>query len=428
MKLLDKVNLRFLVLLLAVFSLTGIVMYFVLGFMADENIDHVLKNRSKMVVKSLQSNPPITYEVVSPDQSTIIRQIPPAPNLRVFSDTTIYDSIEHENIESRKIVLTTSAGSTYYKISITHSRLETEDLVQLIFYFMLGLFILIVLILFFLNRKLSYTLWHPFFTTLDQLRTFRIEQKKPVRFEGTTIYEFQQLNESLNRLLSKVQEDFNNLKEFTENASHEIQTPLAIIKSKIETVLQDHSLKPELYRQIQAAFESATRLSKLSETLLLLSKIENRQFVEEKEVNLSELIRERLEFIEELIEYKKVEVKVNFQDPVIARINPYLAEILINNLLNNAIRHNYDGGQIKILTSADKITFSNSGTPLTIPNEKLFQRFVKHKTGSESTGLGLSIVSEICKNYNIHLQYDYQSGFHNFTLSFRQVKFENPAS
>jgi signal transduction histidine kinase len=422
MNLLNKINLRFLAILLAVFSLSGIVLFFVLGYVVDNNIDQILINRSKMVLKTLKNNPGSKTRTVSPDQSIVIDQIPLTSYYTIFSDTAVFDSIEHENVECRKILLTTSADSTYYRISITLSRLETEDMVQLIFYFMLGLFILIVLILYFLNRKLSYSIWHPFFNTLNRLKAFRIEQKEPFRIEDSSIYEFQQLNESLNALLKKVQEDFRNLKEFTENASHEIQTPLAIIQSKIETVLQDTSLKPELYRQIQVASASVSRLSKLSEALLLLSKIENRQFVEENETDISELIRQRLEFIEELIELKKLEVTVHFQSPVVIKINPYLAEILINNLLNNALRHNFEGGQIIILTSVNKISFSNTGSPLSIPPEKLFHRFVKHKTGSESTGLGLSIVSEICKNYDINIQYDYQDGFHTITLLFNQGK------
>jgi signal transduction histidine kinase len=428
MKLLNKVNFRFLVLLLVVFSLTGVVLYFVLGYMVDDNIDHVLINRSKIVVNTIKYHPLTAISTVSPDQSVIIDKIPPTSSYRIFSDTTIFDSIELENIACRKIILTAAADSTCYKISITNSRVETEDLVQLIFFFMLGLFILIVFVLFFLNRKLSFSVWSPFFNTLKQLKSFRIEQKKHVRFEDTDISEFQQLNESLTSLLKKVQEDFNNLKEFTENASHEIQTPLAIIKSKIETILQDKSLTPQLYQQIQVALESVSRLSKLSEALLLLSKIENRQFVEEKEMDICELIRQRLEFVEELTELKKLEVTVNFHSQIVIKINSYLAEILINNLLNNALKHNFEGGRIIITSSDKKIIFSNTGIPLTVPPEKLFHRFIKHKTGSESTGLGLSIVSEICKNYGVDLQYDNNGGFHNITLWFVKGKIQNPVN
>jgi signal transduction histidine kinase len=416
MKLLNKVNLRFLILLLVVFSLAGVVLYFVLGFVVDDNLDEILTNRADKVTQTLKSNPNLRGATLSPDQSISIIQIPTNTPYRIFSDTTVFDSSDNENIECRKITFTTSIDSTCYEISIILSRLETEDMVELIFYFMLGLFILVAFILFILNRKLSSSLWHPFFKMLNQLKKFRIEQKAPVCFDNTNIVEFQQLNEVLKELLQKVQSDFKNLKEFTENASHEIQTPLAIIKSKIETLLQDKLLTPGQHQQLQVAFESASRLSKLNEGLLILSKIENHQFVNEIETDFCNLIRQRLEFIEELIELKNVKVSVDFQVPVMITINPYLAEMLINNLLNNALKHNYEGGKIVISSSTNKITFSNTGNPLTISSEKLFHRFVKQNTGSESTGLGLAIVSEICKNYKLSILYDYQNGFHYITL------------
>ena len=108
--------------------------------------------------------------------------------------------------------------------------------------------------------------------------------------------------------MEKIRTDFVNLKEFTENASHEIQTPLAIIKSKLEMVLQDKSLNDKQYQQIQAAFESTIRLSKLNEALLLLSRIENQQFVGQKEIDFCLLLQTRVQYLEELFDLKKIEV------------------------------------------------------------------------------------------------------------------------
>jgi len=129
------------------------------------------------------------------------------------------------------------------------------------------------------------------------------------------------------------------------------------------------------------------------------------------------LTNQRLDLIEELIELKKITVKLNFLIPFTIKINPYLAEILINNLLNNALKHNYEGGQIVISTSDNKMIFSNTGKPLTVNPAKLFQRFAKQNSGNESTGLGLAIASEICKNYQLSLQYEYNAGFHSIILS-----------
>jgi signal transduction histidine kinase len=400
-----------------IFSLAGVVLYFVLGFVVDDNLDEVLRNRADKITRSLKINPRAIDSSISLDHSIDIYKIPPTESYRIYSDTTIFDTSDHELIECRKITFTVSVDSTYYKIIITLSRLETEDMVQLIFYFMVCLFFLIVFILFILNRQLSSSLWHPFFKTLGQLKTFKIGQKNPVIFDDTSIVEFQQLNEAVSMLLQKVQSDYKNLKEFSENASHEIQTPLAIIRTKIETVLQDKSLTPEQHKQLKVVFESTTRLSKLNEELLLLSKIENRQFAEFTTIDLCQITQEKLEYIEELLGLKNIRTTLDIKGSMQIQINQYLAEILINNLLGNALKHTTENGKIHISGNNNQLTISNTGEPFTIEPEKIFQRFVKQSTANESSGLGLSIASEICKSNRLNLTYNYQNNMHCFCLS-----------
>jgi signal transduction histidine kinase len=416
MKLQNIINKRYLLLVIVVFSLAGIVLYIVLGMVVDNNTDEILKSRAEKVQQNLLRYPEKEIITNSPDQSITIKPTTDVASFETFTDTVIYEAWDKENLDYRKMTFNVNNSGKSYLVTIIISKLESADMITVIFSFMLGLFALLVLILFFLNRWLSLSIWKPFFKTLDELKTFNIGEKQEIHFDDTKVYEFDQLNEVLLEMIKKLQKDFSNLKDFTENASHELQTPVAIIKLQLEMVLQDKSLSAERYHQIRIAYESASRLSKLNEALLLLSKIENQQFIEETSTDLCELTNRRLEFIEELIELKNIMVTVNFPVPVIVKINPYLAEILINNLLNNALKHNFEGGQIVISTSDKKIAFSNTGNPLTIAPEKLFQRFAKMNSGNESTGLGLSIVSEICKNYKISLKYDYNAGFHSIIL------------
>jgi signal transduction histidine kinase len=417
MKLQNIVNIRYLLIIIVVFSLAGIGLYFVLGMVVENNIDEMLKSRADKIKQNLLHYPEKEIIANSPDQTITIELIAKASKFEMFSDTVVYEEWDKEQVGYRKMAFTVNNPGRSYLVTIIISKFESEDMVKVIFYFMLGLFALIVLILFLLNRWLSLSIWKPFYKTLQKLKTFNVGQKQEIKFDNTKVNEFGQLNEVLSEMIQKSQKDFSNLKDFTENASHEMQTPLAIIKLKLEMALQDKAMPIERYHQIRIAYESASRLSKLNEALLLLSKIENKQYIEETNTNFCELTNRRLEFIEELIELKKITVKVDFPVPVIIKINPYLAEILINNLLNNALKHNFEGGQIVISTSDNKITFSNTGKPLTVNPEKLFQRFVKQDGGNESTGLGLAIVSEICKNYKLSLQYDYNDGFHSIILS-----------
>jgi signal transduction histidine kinase len=417
MKLQSKINIRFLLILVVVFSIAGVILYFVLGMVVDRNIDGMLKGREKQVKKSLKEFPEKASVSESIDRSISIRPAGNNTPKEEFSDTSVYNSHEKEYETYRRLRFKANVNGNPYEITIRMSRIEAEDMIEVICWFMAGLFVIIMLLMYLLNRWLSSSVWQPFYKTLNNLKTFKIGENKALHFEAGNIYEFDQMNQVLSEMTRKLQVDFLNLKDFTENAAHEMQTPLAVIKSKLEMVLQDKSLSGSRYTEIGKAYESANKLSKLNETLLLLSKIENQQFVEVTDTDLCKLINHQLDFIEELIKLKRIQVTTDLLKPVIVRINPYLAEILVNNLISNALKHNYEGGKIIITSTGRQITFSNSGKPLTIAPEKLFQRFVKQHTGSESTGLGLAIASEICKNYNLGLQYSYHDEFHSIVLS-----------
>jgi signal transduction histidine kinase len=417
MRLQTKINYRFLSLLLIVFLVAGGILYVVMGMVVNQNLDENLQHRSKRVIQSLSINSSITAIAATNDPTIKIRPVNRSKIPEVFTDTLISEDSHKEKGSYRKMTFGAESNGQHFEVTLLLSRFETEDFVELIFYSMLCLFALIVFILFFLNRWLSSSVWYPFYKTLDQLNTFKIDSKSDLNFENSDVFEFRQLNKSLNILVQKMQSDFRNLKEFTENASHEIQTPVAIIKSKLENVLQDKTLATKQYEQIQQAYESVTRLSKLNEALLLLSKIENQQFPDVAEIDLYELVSQQSEFIEELIAFKKIQIILTDQNPLVVKMNPYLADILINNLLGNAVKHNVENGQIIITSSENELTISNTGKPLTISPDQLFQRFYKQNTGNESTGLGLAIASEICSKSGLILRYDYQNGFHNLTLS-----------
>ncbi|MDP4210022.1 MAG: HAMP domain-containing sensor histidine kinase [Bacteroidota bacterium] len=417
MKLQNKINIRFSLITLLVFSVAGLYFYYKLERSINHNIKEMLASRKGYVMLYLRQHSPTDTVIVSPDNSIFIKTVPKIEPYQRFSDTLIFDEDEKELAPARKLTFSYAVNENYYEVIITQSLLESDDLQKIIFYFMVALFVVVLLALSILNRWLSASAWKPFFNSLSLLKSFKIGENSNIQFDKSGIDEFDQLNEILNGLIQKVQADFINLKEFSENASHEIQTPLAIIKSKLEMVLQDKTLTDQQHRQIHAAFESAIRLSKLNSALLLLSKIENRQFVETENIDIIELIKSRLEYLQELIELRQLEVITQFEGEFVVNINPVLAEILINNLLSNAMKHNAEHGSIRIVAGNDEISVCNPGLPLTIEPSKLFERFVKHKTSGDSTGLGLAIANEICKSFHLTLRYEYRENLHCLILS-----------
>ena len=218
-------------------------------------------------------------------------------------------------------------------------------------------------------------------------------------------------------MTDRINSDYLNLKEYTENASHEIQNPLAIINSKMELLLQSGNLDENQYKAVVDAYEASNRISRLNSTLILLAKIENRQFPESHDVNIKSIITNQIDQLEDIIESKKITIINNVQSDFTVKMNPYLAEILFVNLIKNAIRHNVSKGEIIIEQGKSTINISNSGPKKEMNSEDLFKRFHKSSKSSESLGLGLSIVKKICEVYNFDITYSY-STMHVFQIKF----------
>jgi signal transduction histidine kinase len=210
----------------------------------------------------------------------------------------------------------------------------------------------------------------------------------------------------------KIRKDFLTLKEFNENASHEMLTPLAVINSKLDLLVQNENLTEEQLRLISSIYDSVARMSKLNQGLLLISRIDNNQFPQEEEVDFTTLADRILEHLDEFIEHNEIEVIRDYLAPLRIRMSPVLAEILINNLVSNAIRHNTRRGTITIRTDGKYLEVSNTGTPLSVPPEDLFERFRKGGSRTDSVGLGLAIVKKITDHYGMKAEYKYTDGLH----------------
>jgi signal transduction histidine kinase len=417
MKLQNKVNIRFLLVTLVVFAAAGVLFYFALGHVVDQNIREMLSSRKENVLLYLKNNENDKIVKVSPDHFIFIKPIAYTHKYSHLSDTIAFDLHEKKLIPFRKLVFSAAVGTNYYEVTILQSLLESEDLQAIIIYFMVSLFLLILLAIFFTNKWLSGKAWKPFFRSSSLLKSWKIGENKPVHFDHTGISEFDQMNSTLEEMIAKMQVDFVNLKEFTENASHELQTPLAIIKSKLELMLNDAKLTVIQRKQLHEIFQTIIRLSKLNEALLLLSKIENKQFVDPAEVDLCGLIRARISYAEELFELKHIELSFNLDIPMIISIHPTLAEILVNNLISNALNHNTNPGRFNISSQKDEIVFSNTGNDGALDSSRIFKRFVKGSKSDQSNGLGLAIVNEICAANHLKLEYSWCEQLHCFSLS-----------
>jgi len=392
MKFLTKINRNYFWTLLASFLVISISIFFILEKIIIEETKESLFEKSLLIKEQLKENPNISniYPIIEIQVLKEKTTKKPTFHIRYIEDTLDDNELE-PYIEYSSVI---EVNNNYYSLKIRELVVEDEDLLLIITIVVLALFLIVYATAFFVNKKLINNIWKNFEVNLNELDNFNLDKPERLKLLPTNINEFDRLNIVLNSLTDKLSKDYLSLKEFTENASHEIQTPLAVIKMNLETVLQN-DLPKDIFEKIYSSHQSAGKLQKINKGLLLLSKIDNQQFSDQKEIDLTVKIQEKLVFFKPLLETNNIILKHNLEQTFIVRINPMLADVLLNNLLSNAINHNVENGYITILAVNDSLYFSNSSNGSVLKSDEYFERFKKGNSTFDSTGLGLSIVKKI---------------------------------
>ena len=420
MKLLAKTSLYYLILSIPILILSGFICFYIITKEVSDSNNELLLKRKELIENYFKENDTIYLKVIAKSREAAIEKISSIKTSKifapVFSDTLIFDKKENEYAENRMLSSVYKVGNSNYSIKIWRSTLEYEELLTGIFTSLLILLILLFLTYLIINLWISKTVWKPFYQTVSSLKSFRASDNEIPRFTDTSVQEFDELNISLNVMMQKMIVDFNSQKKFTENASHEIQTPLAVIKSKIDLLIQSENLKEKDMNLIVAIDDACSKIIRLNKSFLLLTKIENRHFNTAEKVSFENVIESSLLFFEEHIQANKINIIKNVTSDFCILMNADLCMVLVNNLLQNAIRHNSKKGDIEILIEKNKISISNLGGDKPLDN-LLFERFQKNTTSQESLGLGLSIVKEITEVSGLIFNYKYYNGKHNFILT-----------
>lgn len=426
MKLLTRYNRVTLITTVIVMLVTGFIYYFTIHLILINDVDKDLAVEENEILESVRQNNRLPQVFESSDQQIFFYEAQPGSVKRHYLDTVykVEPGAEHrhrhrrgERYESgRGLITSVSAGNQYYRVLIVKSTVETEDLVKIIFLITIGVILLLLITLFLINRLLLNRLWQPFHNLLKELRAFNVADNKDIAQIETSIEEFKELNQAVTSMSSRVKNDYKDLKTFTENASHELLTPIAVINSKLDTLLQTDNFSRQQSKLLNDLYGAVARLTRLNQSLLLLVKIENHLLDGAREINLKPMIEELVIQFEEIFQDKGLTVTCKLTDKTL-HTNPYLVDVLLNNLLSNAIRHNHKNGSITIVLDSVKLSIQNTGEGAALPNENLFKRFHK-SSSSEGSGLGLTISREICENLGYDLQYGFGSGLHIFTVIF----------
>lgn len=421
MKLLNKTTLYFLGVSLIIFSLGGILFYLLFQITIDNAINAKLQERKAYNLKQIaQSDSMMLVFQKYTDAISIRRTARIQSDKETLTDTLIYDSIDGQFIQYRQLSFGKQVNGRNYFIQVRRAVLEHTSLLKDVFLLEAVLFLAFIAVLTFVNNLLSKRIWKPFYYILSKIHNYKIDLAQNLTFPESSVNEFNDLSIAIEKMSAKINNEFNILKEFTENASHEIQTPLAIIKNKLEILLQSPEMTKEQLDLISSASAATNRLSKLNEALIILSKIENRQFHETKDICVNDKVNGILSSMDELIRIKSISIDRHFNEDLRIKMHPYLAEILLENLVINAIKHNTTPGFISISTQHDALEIMNSGSYTMGNVDRLFQRFIKSNPKSRSLGLGLSIVKAICDTYSFTVKYNIENNCHRIRVAFAQ--------
>lgn len=414
MKLVSKTNKYYFIFFVLLYPIMIGVNYFLIHLIINEKVDEILLHESERIKYELKHKGELPKSIYLFDSKTVNENF---SELDTYSNIDIYDAYSNILTPYRRYEFTAQVNNNKTRISVKHSLLEMNKLI--VWISLTTTFIILALVagLFIINQGIYKWAWKPFFENLSKLTNHEITSKDPISLENSNISEFDELNRIVSTLMKKVRKDFQNLKEFNENISHEIQTPLAIIRNKMVLLLESENFNEKELQWVQTVYQEANKLSKIGKSLTLISRIENQEFARLDSIDLRVTVENIISNMEEMINFKDLKIKMTL-NPVKIKCDLILANILLTNLIKNAVQHNQQGGTIDILLTENKLDISNTGEISNVETALLFNRFQRGSTKTESLGLGLAINQKICELYGFKLNYNRHKDKHTFSLYF----------
>ncbi|MEP0006712.1 MAG: HAMP domain-containing sensor histidine kinase [Balneola sp.] len=423
MKLFTKFLLIYLAVSVVVLGIGGIISYHIIKDEIDRELKFEFLDRIDRVTYLLEQGKTFAkFRELDQDENLIITPLSTfKENNTQVSDTLIWDDRLEREEKNVKVSAFRNINDTTYFISTYGNMIESNDVREAVISILLWILGLQVLGAVGIGFVVSGPLFKPFRNTLNRIQNFQINEKKYLKAEPTNVKEFRDLNIFVEEMTKKAVSDFNNLKEFAENASHELQTPVAIAKGKLE-LLTETNLNEQQYSYVEKLETTLNKLSRLNDSLALLTKIENHEFSTNETVNISTIIKDGIDAFQELLSLNNLKLATDISDSVILKIHPSLAEILWSNLFRNAVNHNIQNGEINIKLNSDYLEISNTGKELNTEPSVLFERFKKGEQNSDSIGLGLSIVKRIVDQNAMPISYTTEKNWHTVRISLKSVK------
>jgi signal transduction histidine kinase len=407
--------------LLAVIALWASLFYMVILDEVYDNVDDGLKNSKILILREAASNKAVLN---TPDFGINQFKIIPLQQKNKYDEserfisTFEYMEYDHDNEPVRLLVTDFKDGAgNPHRLTIRASTVEEDDLLEDLLTALIALYVMLVVSIVFINQLILRKVWKSFYNLLDRLKRYKLGTGNTFAAPASPVEEFSVLGAALEGLLERNEAVYASQKQFIENASHELQTPLAISLNKLELFAENNNLQEAQMVELSKISDTLNRLVRLNKSLLLLSKIENRQYADEEVIDFTEIILQLIEDYEDLADYKHVKIITKFNFSMQYKMNKGLAITLISNLLKNAIVHNQPEGIVEITVEEKFITLKNTAAGGALSKNEIFNRFYRDSASEQSTGLGLAIVKSIADTYKLPIDYSFNGG-HIFTIKF----------
>lgn len=421
MKLLSYTYRKLALLLFLLMAVWGVLFYYAIIDEVVDETDDTLENYGEILMESALHDPSILEtegSLMSFYKFTPISEEEGRHYRQVFYDATVYIELEDED-EPVRVMCTAfrMPDGQYYELKLMISILERDDMVEAMLWYLGALFLLFLICTSIGVQLVLKGVFRPLHRLLDWLHCIQPGKEVPPLDNPTKIREFRQLSDAALDMGNRSYKAYEEQKQFIENASHELQTPLAIVRGKVELLAESEGMTEQQMEQLDEIYATLGRAVKLNKSLLLLSRIENGQYTEMEDVSVDEILDELLPDLMDIYEHKQVRlIRKREEQPFIIRCNHSLAQILVSNLVKNSLLHNREGGELQVLTTPTSLVIKNTGD-VPLDGEKLFRRFYHGMDGKkDSTGLGLAIARSIALSSSLKLTYEWQDGMHTFRL------------
>lgn len=422
MKLLNRIALNMSGILFAVMSVWAVFFYFAIITEVNDETDDSLEDFSELIITRTLAGMDVSRVSNGTNNQYYIKEVSAAyvqakQHMR-YADSTMY--IEEKNEFEPARVLKTffkDKSQQYYELLVITPTIEKNDLKQAILEWLAILWVSLLAVVILVNLGMFKRNMRPLYILLRWLDHYRVGGHNETLQNDTSIIEFRKLNEAALRNARRTEELFEQQKQFIGNASHEIQTPLAICRNRLELLLESESLTDFQAEEIDKVLNTLGNISKLNKSLLLLSKIENKQFRDTASIVVNDLVRTLINDLRDIYEYLNLTITIEEHATLVVCMNKELAFVLITNLLKNAFVHNRKEGSITISIDSSELTIMNTGSAEALNPHHIFERFHHTRKKEGSSGLGLAISDSICKLYGFECIYEFdKKGLHCFSL------------